>query len=89
MNDELLEKLDFYNQNKQVLSKEILEKINKSFDIDFTYNSIAIEGNTLTLIETKEVLEDKVSIGGKSLREIYEVTNNDNAFNYVKKNNTK
>ena len=84
MKDELLEKLEFYNKNKQVLSKEILEKINKAFDIDFTYNSTTIEGNTLTLIETKAVLEDKISIGGKSLREIYEVTNNDNAFNYVK-----
>ena len=84
MYDELFKKLDFYNQNKKVLNKEILEKINKTFDIDFTYNSTTIEGNTLTLIETKAVLEDNISIGGKSLREIYEVTNNNEAFEYVK-----
>ena len=85
MYEELLKKLDFYKQNKHVLSTEILEKINKTFDIDFTYNSTTIEGNTLSLIETKAVLEDNISIGGKSLREIYEVTNNNKAFDYVKK----
>ena len=85
MYEELLKKLDFYKQNKHVLSTEILEKIDKTFDIDFTYNSTTIEGNTLSLIETKAVLEDNISIGGKSLREIYEVTNNNKAFDYVKK----
>ena len=85
MFDSLLEKLDFYNQNKDRLSKEIIDKINKSFDINFTYDSTTIEGNTLTLMETKIVLEDNISIGGKELREIYEVTNHNNAFDYVKK----
>lgn len=84
MYDEIFKKIEFYNQNKQVIHKEILEKINKAFDIDFTYNSTTIEGNTLSLIETKAVLEDNIAIGGKSLREIYEVTNNNEAFNYVK-----
>ena len=41
--------------------------------------------NTLSLIETKAVLEDKLSVGGKSLREIYEVVNHSKAFAYVKK----
>lgn len=84
-NKELLKKLEFYNKNKNKLSSEILEKIEKAFDIDFTYNSTTIEGNTLTLIETKTVLEDNISIGGKSLREIYEVINHNRAFEYVKK----
>lgn len=51
----------------------------------FTHNSTAIEGNTLTLMETKVVLEDGVSIGGKELREIYEVVNHKKAYEYVKK----
>ena len=67
---ELLEKKEFYNKNKNNLSMELREKIDKAFDIDFTYNSTTIEGNTLTLIETKAVLEDKIAIGGKKLREI-------------------
>ena len=66
------------------LFKKGTEKISKSFDIDFTYNSTTIEGNTLTLIETKAVIEDKISIGGKTLREIYEVVNHNKAFDYVK-----
>ena len=80
----LLEKKKFYHKNKNRLSKEGAEKISKSFDIDFTYNSTTIEGNTLTLIETKAVIEDKISIGGKTLREIYEVVNHNKAFDYVK-----
>lgn len=84
INSKLLEKKEFYNKYKEKLSPEIKEKIEKAFDIDFTYNSTTIEGNTLTLIETKAVLEDKISIGGKSLREIYEVLNHNKAFEYVK-----
>lgn len=85
MKKELLEKKEFYNKNKNKISHEIKEKIEKAFDIDFTYNSTTIEGNTLTLIETKTVLEDHISIGGKKLREIYEVINHNKAFDYVKK----
>lgn len=81
----LIEKREFYQKNKNKLSKEIQEKIEKAFDIDFTYHSTTIEGNTLTLIETKAVIEDKIAIGGKSLREIYEVTNHSKAYEYVKK----
>lgn len=83
-NRELLEKKEFYHQNKDMLSPEILDKIDKAFDIEFAYHSTTIEGNTLTLIETKMLLEDKISIGGKTLREIYEVTNHEKAFEYVK-----
>jgi len=82
--DNLVEKKNFYNDNKSVLSKELLEKIEKNFDIDFTYESTTIEGNTLTLKETKLILENNISIGGKNLREIYEVTNHNKAFTYVK-----
>lgn len=81
----LLEKREFYQNNKNKLSKEIQEKIEKAFDIDFTYHSTTIEGNTLSLIETKAVIEDKISIGGKELREIYEVANHSKAYEYSKK----
>ncbi len=45
-----------------------------------TYHSNAIEGNTLTLQETKLVLEEGLTIGGKSLREHLEASNNAKAF---------
>lgn len=57
----------------------------KDFELTFTHNSTAIEGNTLTLMETKVVLEDGISVGGKQLREIYEVVNHKKAYQYVKR----
>ncbi len=80
----LLEKREFYQKNKGKLSNIIQEKIERAFNIDYTYHSTTIEGNTLSLIETKAVLEDKIAIGGKSLREIYEVANHSKAYNYIK-----
>jgi Fic family protein len=71
--------------NKDKIPKAALESFDKSFDIEYAHNSTAIEGNTLSLIETKAVLEDNLSVGGKSLREIYEVVNHSKAFAYVKK----
>lgn len=66
------------------LPKEALQSFDKSFEVEYTHNSTAIEGNTLTLIQTKAVLEDGVSVGGKTLREIYEVVNHSKAFQFVK-----
>jgi len=48
-----------------------------------TYHSNAIEGNTLTLSETRLVLEEGTTIGGKSLREHLEATNNAKAFDLI------
>lgn len=65
--------------------EEIFESFNKAFEINYAHNSTAIEGNTLSLIETKVLLEDGISVGNKSLREIYEVVNHGKAFSYVQK----
>lgn len=61
-----------------------LEKIERDFTIKFTYNTNAIEGNTLSLIETAALLGKNVAPPGKSLREIYEITNTEKALNYLK-----
>ena len=74
-----------YEQNKHKISPITLSSYEKDFELTFTHNSTAIEGNTLTLMETKVVLEDGVAIGGKALREIYEVINHKKAYGYVKK----
>ncbi len=63
---------------------QALASFERSFAVAYAHNSTAIEGNSLTLIQTKAVLEDGVSVGGKSLREIYEVVNHDKAFRFVK-----
>lgn len=64
---------------------EALRSFEKSFDVEYAHNSTALEGNTLSLIETKAILEDGLSVGGKTQREIYEVTNHAKAFAFVKK----
>ena len=63
---------------------QVISKFDKAFEIEYAHNSTAIEGNTLTLVQTKAILEDGLSVGGKTLREIYEVANHARAFSYVK-----
>jgi Fic family protein len=59
-----------------------LESLRETMVLEWTYNSNAIEGNTLTLRETKVVLEG-ITVGGKSLREHFEATNHRDAIYYV------
>lgn len=66
-------------------TENLFDNFDKAFEIDYAHNSTAIEGNTLSLIETKVLLEDEISVANKSLREIYEVVNHNKAFAYVKK----
>ena len=82
--NKILEKQKLYEDGKDALHTVTIESYNDAFEVEFTHNSTAIEGNTLTLMETKVVLEDCISIGGKALREIYEVVNHKKAFRYVK-----
>ena len=58
--------------------------LNRYFDEVYTYDSTSIEGNTLTLQETSLVLNKGVTIGGKSLREHFEVVNHIEAIEYIK-----
>lgn len=83
--NKIIEKQEKYLESKDKLSSITLESYENAFAIEYTHNSTAIEGNTLSLIETKVLLEDDISIGGKKLREIYEVVNHHNAYEYVKK----
>jgi Fic family protein len=59
-----------------------LGSLREKMVLEWTYNSNAIEGNTLTLRETKVVLEG-ITVGGKSLREHFEATNHRDAIYYV------
>ncbi len=78
------EKLKYYQRYKDQLPVELKASFEHTFDVLYTHQSTALEGNTLSLLETKVVLEDLISIGGKKLREIYEIVNHQQAFNYVK-----
>lgn len=79
------EKQKQYLAGKSLIPELTTQSFERAFEISYTHNSTAIEGNTLTLMETKLVLEDGISVGGKELREIYEQVNHQTAFRYVKK----
>ena len=81
---ELLQKRDAYQKGRAFIPELTIASYERAFEIEYTHNSTAIEGNTLTLMETKLVLEDQISVGGKDLREIYEQVNHQKAFRYVK-----
>lgn len=76
---------DIYSKYKSEVSGVVINNHTTNFDITYTHESTAMEGNTLTLLETKVLLEDHISVGGKALREIYEVVNHNKAYQYVKK----
>lgn len=82
--DRLLKKREYCQEYRQTIPEPTISSYEKAFEVEYTHNSTAIEGNTLTLIETKLVLEDGISVGGKDLREIYEQVNHHKAFRYVK-----
>lgn len=83
--NKLLEKKRLFEQEKGNIDAITLSSYEKDFELTYTHNSTAIEGNTLTLMETKLVLEDEISVGGKELMEIYEIVNHKKAYRYVKK----
>ena len=60
-----------------------LQSIREALLIEWTYNSNSIEGNTLSLRETQMVLQEGITIKGKSLREHFEVKNHEFAINYL------
>lgn len=61
------------------LDPAIVRNLREDLIVRWTYHSNAIEGNTLTLQETKVVLEG-ITIGGKSIREHLEAVNHKNAI---------
>ena len=81
----LFKRLD---QKKKVIDRlrplptSIVSNLRDYLLVEWTYNSNAIEGNTLTLQETKIVLEG-ITVGGKSLVEHFEVINHREAILYI------
>ena len=77
--DALKNKIDKFRPLNPPLRKQLREY----FRIGFTYTSNALEGNSLTEIETKIVIEDGITIGGKSLRDHYEAIGHSEAYDLL------
>lgn len=70
-------------QSSRPLSPTIVAKLRERFMLEMTYNSNAIEGNTLTLKETYLVLSEGITIKGKSLKEHLEAKNHHEALEFI------
>ena len=76
--DQLKQKLDAYRP----LSLAVINNLREDLVLRWTYHSNAIEGNTLTLKETKVALEG-ITVGGKTMREHLEAINHREAIFFV------
>src|SRR5471030_1581146 len=65
-------------------SQAALLALQKSYDVDLTYTSNAIEGNTLTLRETAELIEHGITVAGKPLRDHLEAVDHYNAVLWMR-----
>ncbi|MFH0888099.1 MAG: Fic family protein [Planctomycetota bacterium] len=63
--------------------KHTLEQLKEYYRIGLTYSSNALEGNSLTETETKIVLEDGITIGGKPMRDHYEAMGHSEAYDLL------
>ncbi len=82
----LLQQADSYQQkisSARPLAKEELNSLDNYFRIGFTYSSNALEGNTLTLSETKILLEDGITVGGRPLKDCYEAVGHSAAYDFM------
>ncbi len=75
--DVLRDRLNEYRKNEH-------PKVTKALEIEYTYESNKIEGNTLTIQETTLVIEKGLTIGGKTMTEHLEVINHTQAIDFIK-----
>lgn len=75
--DALLAELNRYRANENY-------RITEALEIEYTYDSNRIEGNTLTLNETELVVNKGITIAGKGMREHLEAINHKEAIDFVK-----
>lgn len=81
---EKLDKKKLTLDSYRPFAREVLNNLKSYFDVEFTYNSNAIEGNTLTLTETKLIIEEGITVGrGKTLREHLDAINQQEAIGYL------
>ncbi len=69
--------------SKRPLPPEVVKKLNEQFALEMTYNSNAIEGNSLTLKETAWVIQDGLTIKGKPMKDHLEARDHYAALSYL------
>lgn len=70
-------------QSLRPLPPAIVKKLREQFEIEMTYNSNAIEGNSLTLKETYLVIHEGITIKGKPLKDHLEAKDHQEALEFL------
>ncbi|MGP1411958.1 MAG: Fic family protein [Peptoanaerobacter stomatis] len=85
MNDIISKIKSMKNELKSLrpLNEDEIQRLKKDFIIENTYNSNAIEGNTITLNETTFIINEGITIGGKSINEHLDIIGHKEAFEYI------
>ncbi len=65
------------------LSAEVKKKINYKFRLDWNYYSNSMEGNTLTMDETRSVMVGNLTVGGKPIKDVLEMKGHDEVINEI------
>ena len=79
---ELIDKKLKILNNMRPLTEGEVERLTEDFMVEYTYNSNAIEGNTLTLRETDMVLKG-LTVGQKPLKDHIEAVSHKEAFYFI------
>ncbi|MDL2287967.1 Fic family protein [Oscillospiraceae bacterium OttesenSCG-928-F05] len=65
------------------LSPQEVKELDNYYRIGVTFTSNALEGNSLTLTETKVLIEDGITVGGKPIKDCYEATGHAKAYDFM------
>lgn len=83
---EHLKRIDLYQNTINELRPfegEMLKQIKDFYRVGLTWTSNALEGNSLTESETKVLIEDGLTIGGRPLRDMFEAIDHAKAYDYM------
>ncbi len=86
LNQDIQERLEEKKRKLEALRPlpvQAVKKLKEQFELEMTYNSNAIEGNSLTLKETYLVISEGLTIKGKPLKDHLEAKNHTEALMYL------
>lgn len=84
--EQLLARIDGLKKridSRRPLYERESKQLNDYFRIGVTYTSNVLEGNSFTLTETKVLLEDGITVGGKPLKDIYEASGHADTYDFI------
>ena len=82
--EKILSEIDVLKENLDTYRQFDSYKISQALELEYTFESNRIEGNTMTLRETDMVINEGLTISGKSMREHLETINHQEAIGFIK-----